>query len=149
MRVQTRVKGPHPGVRLAHRSYGILHRARPYWSTPGSNGAGAVALGVQLEKRDGVALGETPGIDADAGTEGLPEIPGGGGAGAPLSRAAQGRGCLESAPIMIALISDGRVSIFQETACEYVELKCVSRAVSDKDHSQLASSATTFTGPGM
>ena len=49
MGVQARVWGPQPGVRLAHRSYGILHCPRADSVAAGSDRAGAIALSEELE----------------------------------------------------------------------------------------------------
>ena len=62
--VQTRVRGPHAGVRLAHRSYGVLHGTSPNRSTAGGNGAVAVALGIELQKSDGIPGAQLSGVDA-------------------------------------------------------------------------------------
>ena len=72
--VQTRVHGPHTGVRLAQRSYGVFHSPRPDGVTAGCECALVVPVGEELKKRYWVgAKGE--GIDAQAGTEGRPEGP--------------------------------------------------------------------------
>ena len=63
MGIQTRVRGPHPGVRLAHRSYGVLHGTSPYRSTTGGNGTVAVALGKELQKRDGIPGAQVSGVE--------------------------------------------------------------------------------------
>jgi hypothetical protein len=104
MRVQTRVRGPHPGVRLAQPPLG---GRLPLWET-GSTGACAVAFGIQLQRRDGIAGRQALGVDANAGTE-LPKDPHGGSTGTAYSRAAQGCGFLESAPISIALHQGPRI----------------------------------------
>ena len=49
--VQARVRGPHPGERLPHASYGVLHRARTDRSPTASQAAVSITVGKQLEKR--------------------------------------------------------------------------------------------------
>jgi hypothetical protein len=72
--VQTRVRGPHPGIRLANCLYSVLHRASPKRSATGRESVTSLAVSVQLEKRGGIADGgQLCGIDAGAGTEGLSE----------------------------------------------------------------------------
>ena len=104
-------------MRLAHRSYGVFHRARPEKSTFGGNGASPVALGKELEKRDRVFVWWAEGIDSQTGTEGLPKGPRLGGGALALVRDARSTRFLESAPIRVICVSDGRGCSCQETFC--------------------------------
>ena len=47
-RVQARVRGPQPGERLPHTSYGVLHRPRADWSAAGVERARSVAVSKEL-----------------------------------------------------------------------------------------------------
>lgn len=98
--VQTRVRGPHPGIRLANCLYSVLHRASPKGSATGRESVTSVAVSVQLEKRDGIAdRGQLCGIGAGAGTEGLTL----------RSRARPHGSCFcERAPIKVALVAGDR-----------------------------------------
>ncbi len=51
IKVEAGVRGPHAGERLAHGSYGVLHCSRSNRVAAGREGAGAVAVGKQEEKR--------------------------------------------------------------------------------------------------
>lgn len=111
--VQTRVHGPHAGIRLTQRAYGVFHRPSPDGVTAGGKGAIVVAVGKELEKRNWVGS-KLEGIDAQAGTEGLPEGPSGIGGGMPLGGdAARERG-LDSEPISDALVAGVSVCICQD-----------------------------------
>ena len=84
---------------------------------PGRDGPGAVSLGEQLEKRNVVSVGWSVGCDAQAGTEGLPQPPGGGGGRVSLSRDPRVARLFDSAPISEASVAGGRVRICQEDVC--------------------------------
>ena len=71
MGVQARVRGPHPGIRLAHRSDGVFHRASSDGVTAGRDSTGPDALGKELEEGNGIAR-EVMGIDGNACAEGGP-----------------------------------------------------------------------------
>ncbi len=49
--IQARVRGPHPGERLPHASYGVLHCARTDRVCAAGEAAVAVPMGEELEKR--------------------------------------------------------------------------------------------------
>jgi hypothetical protein len=76
MHVQARVRGPHPGVCLAHRADDVLHVARPHVSTAGSEGDGPQMLYKDLEQWDRVG-GEGIGIMFETGAEVEPQEFGG------------------------------------------------------------------------
>ena len=114
--VQARVRGPHPRIRLAHRSHGILHRASSYGVTTGSDGTRAEALGKELEERNGVAR-KVVGVHSDAFAEGAPEAPGCVGGGGALVRDSCAGRLLNSAPINAKLVSLGRLQRRHGESC--------------------------------
>lgn len=86
MACQARVRGPHSGARLPHRSYCVLHRPRADRVAAGSNGAGAIPVGEELKQGDGVSGAQMPGVHSEGSAEGLPEAPAGIGRGCALPR---------------------------------------------------------------
>ena len=122
--VHARVRGPHPGERLPHNSYGILHCRRAEGATTGLEGALFVTLCKELEKRYLVDAdtGEK-GVDSQSDAKGLPEAPYGMRGAAALRRSAGTHRCLNRAPVSAELMKGVRRCSCQDVVCGYRELK--------------------------
>ena len=81
--------------------------------TAGTNGAMAVTEGKELEKRNWVGA-EAMGVDAEAGTEGLSQRPGGMGRGVALRRHTAREYFLDKKPVSKAAVPGDSVRICQE-----------------------------------
>ena len=99
MAVQARVKGPHAGERLAHRSYGVFHCARADKVAAGGPAALSIAVGKEQEKREFVGDWGKVGVEGQAATEGRPDVPGGSLGGRALRSDAGLCRCRNSAPV--------------------------------------------------
>lgn len=117
VRVQTRVRGPQPGVRLTHRSYGVLHCPRSDRVAAARERSGAVALCKELEQRDKVVSAQGEGVEVQGSAVCLPVLPTGAGGGSTLRRNARGGRFLQSAPIKEELVSGCRGCSCQDAAC--------------------------------
>lgn len=69
------VFGPHAGELLAHRAQGVLHCARSDGFTAGGHSAIAIALGEDLEERDGVCEVAEERVDVLGSAEMIPPRP--------------------------------------------------------------------------
>jgi hypothetical protein len=116
MYVKARVSGPHPGVRLAHRTEGVLHVVKPHRLTAaGGEGAALQALCKDLEQGDRVRC-EGIGITSETSAEVEPQEAGGAGSGEALRRNLCTGCCLNSDPISEELVAGARVHIVQGEA---------------------------------
>ena len=116
MNIHARVRGPHAGIRLTNGADGVFHCPSPERSTAGCNGAGAQALGKDLQDGNGI-IREDVGVDLEVGTELQPQLPGPGSGMDSLSRYSGGGRCLNSAPINPELVDGVSVSMRQGDAC--------------------------------
>jgi hypothetical protein len=116
MAVQTRVRGPQLGIRLTHRSYGVLHCPRADRVVAGSDCSGAISLCKQLEEREGVPGAKVPGVQLQARAENLPQAPACVGRGAASARNPASGHFLQSAPVKAELVAVGRGCSVQERA---------------------------------
>lgn len=111
MRIQARVCGPQPGIRLlAHATKGIFHGARLDRPMAGGNGACSEVLGKDLKEGDWVG-GQVVGVHPKAVAESGPEGPGRGGGMEALVGDTLFRRRLNSAPIRSELVEECRGSI--------------------------------------
>ena len=116
MKIQARVWGPQPGIRLANRSYGVLHCPSADRVAAGSDCAGAVLLGKQEEEWHGVTA-QSVGVKMESGTEVFPEPPRGTGVGGSLARQTACCRFLKSAPVKAVALAEFRGCSVQEVAC--------------------------------
>ena len=105
MIVQPRVRGPQPGVRLTHRSYGILHCARAHRLAAGSERAGAITLCKTLQEGDKLVSRQAAGVEVQELAKGLPKLPGCVGGGMALCRNPFCGRLLDSAPVKAECVS--------------------------------------------
>ena len=112
--IQARVRGPQPGERLTHRSYGVLHRPRSDGEAAGGKDARTVSVGKELKKRDAVMDCGKSGVVAKAGTKGRPEAPGGVLRGAAVRRDAGTDRLRDRAPITACSRAGGSWQMRQE-----------------------------------
>jgi hypothetical protein len=77
--IKPRVFGPHTEERLCNSAYGVFHCARADRSAAGGNFTGAVAVGKNLKKCDGMVNFAELRVDTEVPTEGGPAVPTGNG----------------------------------------------------------------------
>ena len=73
--VLAEVVGPHPGVRLAHRTKCVLHSSRSDGPTAGGKSSVAISLSIDLENWEWILECAEEWSDGVVAAEGIPEVP--------------------------------------------------------------------------
>ena len=121
--VETGVRGPHAGVFLRDGTDDVLHSARLDGSTAGGQATVAVALGKELEDKDGVRGADEVGVDVKGVTEGNPMLPGALVGSGALSRDPRSYGFLNKEHIRAEFITGRRWQRRQEVGWGKAVLK--------------------------